>query len=281
MDSTIDDILGANNSFTDKKQFLQQTISNNFTEKVVANSKTTVKSTQETTSQSLININCDPGDNCDKCLLLKLSPEDLTKTDKASIEKRNQIRDTLCAQACTCTAKDITLNNHLSASLLTQINMADIDVKTMAQEITNAMEKQFGDVGGSGQFTSSVEKLLTYIQANFKQEVNQIIVNLQLLSVDGVGFNIKNIDMNLYVDITMQAIQSLSGSIDNENSIQNIVTQEMTWIRKQVDDEVTSGFKKAWGEVKDYVIGMVITIVLIVIAIVGMLMYKAINPPIR
>ena len=231
---------------------------------VLVKDSVNVSSLQEVSSTSILNLDCDPDGNCQKCI---------DNNGKGNPDTK----DTICKKLCNCSIDNSTLNNSLDAQLLS-VQIGRIDSTAIANQVFSEMQNDYDNMAPKprpGDF-QKVVKFIQKIQANLSEQTTEIVSSNQLLDIKGAFNSIDGIKLNLDAKISMKTLQAIEDSLGSDsNNMQQVVQQQMEQVRQDIDSDFKSTFKQVWNVSKNYVIGMGITIIILVCILVGLLFYKA------
>jgi hypothetical protein len=218
-------------------------------------------SVQEASSTSIININCDPNGNCNNCIK----------------NNGNDSAVKICKKLCNCSLNNSTLNNNLDAQLLTIQISKTADPTSIANQVFLEMQKDYDNMAPKprdGDF-QKVVNFITTVQDNLDQETVEIISSNQLLDINGPFNSVEDINLSLDAKISMKILQAIDATLSDDNNMQTVVQQQMEEVRKNIDKDFNDTFKQVWDTCKNYVIGMIITIIILVFILTGLLFYRA------
>ena len=120
-----------------------------------------------------------------------------------------------------------------------------------------------------------VVNFITTVQDNLDQETVEIISSNQLLDINGPFNSVEDINLSLDAKISMKILQAIDATLSDDNNMQTVVQQQMEEVRKNIDKDFNDTFKQVWDTCKNYVIGMIITIIILVFILTGLLFYRA------
>jgi hypothetical protein len=139
------------------------------------------------------------------------------------------------------------------------------------------LKNEYGSSSINSVTNQNVTNYVVAVKTNINQTIEQTISILQGLGARGIGYTFENITMNTVVDALMQAIIKSTANVTDAPSVDDIVSQQMSYIRTQVDKEVTSGFQQAWEQLKTWVFVFGGFTLFLIIIIIVMLMWRALK----
>lgn len=272
-----------NDSYTEQRDWLLQTIGESFTKNVVSG-----KVNRNYVNWAQLNISND-APLCETCLGLYFTPDQLDET-KVCIDSAgkpisatecakkmssivNPIRNTACSGLCTVRVGNIDLSQNIIVNANAAIKPEDIDVDKISSDITKEYKKRYGENSAeSTKFSENIKKLVVQIANTSAANINQIISTFQTITVSGPGSEVKDIKMDMAVNAVMSAVINNSSSFSVMNEI---LQEQIDIVRQEVDNRMTGGLKRALKEGKWTLIGVGIFLLVLVLLISGLLIYRA------
>jgi hypothetical protein len=232
------------------------------------------------TGISYINIDCDTSgnvDSCYQCLMRYYSKEYID--DPTKLTDVNKMKRTLCRGMCTCSVKNVDNNAVITLNSLAQIKTEDIDVDKISADVYAAMVKKYGP-SGAGMNKDDLTKLVVSIQSSIKQNIKQTVHSIQMLSLEGTGSDVDGLSQKAVIDATMAAVtetctENQAGSTCTVSAIDELIQQQMDYIKKSVDDSFGFSFSKVWNNLKFYIITTGLFLLFLVVVIIVLMIRKA------
>ena len=268
-------------SFERKKQLVQD-ISESYTKQIIqANQSSSVIATQ------FIEIVEKNNDSCPKCMLMYMSQSDIDKAfdlndpDQQSFRKLfEKIGTGVCEGLCHITIKDIEQNNTLIYDIKSEMTISPLDINQIINDVIQKTQERYGYTDKSDTFVDNITKIINIIttNANLTSNIKQNISSQQVIEINGAT-SVKGVTQNLIVNAVMNAIVNSCSDEDDKTCsidlIEQIVQQQMDFIKSEVDKNIIGNFEYVWQQSKLYFIGIGIFLLILLIIIVSLLFYKA------
>jgi hypothetical protein len=287
-------------SFIDRKNNLIDAISSSYAK--ILREKYSISNIQ---GININDIECGNNSACEDCLSLYLDKSILTSTKDSDVVFRNNIRDGICNGACVCKIDGLTLRNNIFVTSETGINISDDDKSKIIDDVIAT----YKDVRMSiSRFKILLRNIINRTNEKIITNIEQMCMSNQIISIKGTGYDVKNINILSTVNAVMRALiddcatnddtkkddkdddkkDNTKKNIKNNDTntddgcavktLNDIVTEEMNYIRDSVNTNVVNEFKYAWQQTKKYFIITGIILLILVVIISGMLIYKALHP---
>ena len=150
------------------------------------------------------------------------------------------------------------------------IELQPVDVDTIAKNIDEDLKAKLGDKYVAGD-TTRFRSIVTDIKVESTSNISQTLVSSQLVTLTGGG-TIRSLALTTVTDAVMKAL------IGNQVAVQTIdviMSDIVSRIRKQVDTTVKDSFAFAWEEGKTFFIVVGITLAVTVVGLVVLMFLRA------
>lgn len=264
-------------SFERKKQLVED-IAESYSKQIIkANQSSSFIAT------SFINVVGNNNDSCKKCMLMYMSQTDIDKAfDQTNPDHQifltlfKKIGTGVCGGLCHITIEDVEQNNILIYDVSSEMTISPTDINEIVNDVIQKTRERYGYTDKTDTYTQNIISIITNIKLNLTDNINQNISSQQIINITG-GTQVKGVTQNLIVNAVMNAIVNSCSDGQNcsINLIEEMVQQQMDFIKSEVDKNVIGDFQYVWQESKLYFIGTGIFLLILLILIVGLLFYKA------
>lgn len=261
-------------SLSERKKQIIIDIASSYSNQIISNNQ--IKSSVIATSFISVVQSKKDADLCENCMLTYLTQDDIDKAIKDNsnsnvyLELFNQIGKGVCGGLCYVNIEDIEQNNILIYDISSSIN-TEINIKKIIDYVKSEIQKRYGYTDTSNNFDKSITDIINDIKPKVNVNMTQNISALQSINIGGSG-QVKGVTQNLIINAIMNAITSSSDAL---NSVDQMVQEQMDFIKSEVDKNIIGDFTYVWEESKWYIIGCGIFLLSLFIIIIVLLMYKA------
>ena len=268
-------------SLFERKKQLVQDIAESYSKQIINQNQSS-----RIIATSFINIVGNNDDSCQKCMLMYMSQDNIdkafdpTNTDQSYLKLFKQIGNGVCAGLCHIRIEDVEQNNILIYDVTSQINVSlpVPDINEIVNSVIQKTNARYGYLDKTNTSKDNIVSIITMIQQKLSENIKQNISTQQSINVTG-GATVKGVTQNLIVNAVMSAIVNSCSEKDNTNCsinlIEEMVQQQIDFIKSEVDKDVIGDFQYVWQQSKLYFIGTGIFLLILFILIVCLLFYKA------
>jgi hypothetical protein len=248
-------------SYIDRRETLLNSIGKSYARQIQNQSTTLMSSV----IQQLI-VQCGSGDYCKKCI------------DKFPNIKIDKIRETSCAGLCLCDIENINMKTTIVWKPSQEINTSDLtsSINKIVEEVKKEMSDKYGETDISNEYNQTITDIITKVNINSKQIINQMMNSSQSIQLTGAGITLSIINIDVTINSIMEAI---AGVCQNNElcGINNIIQQDMSIVQKKVQKDVETSFSFIWKKIKIYAISALIFFGVILLTIIFLLIFKAVK----
>lgn len=258
-------------SFMERRNFIIEEIGRSIAGQVSNKATKSINRVENVTS--VLNVVCGTEDTkgndlCPACIKLFIP-----NPDTASTKDLKRIRNTACSGLCICNLRNIDMTNNVLVNGKLVIDQEDINVEQVVREVEEAVRKRYGrDSTKNDKFTKNITDIVSSIKAEAIASINLVIASTQIISTEGAGIEVSNVSLATNMNAVVSAIAKNRGAID---TLDDLVTQQMDYIRERVNESIVGGFQAVFREVKGFLIGTGVTILVLMLLISGLLLYRA------